>query len=146
MTTIFYFTTIILLWLEISWIVSPIEKAKDALLFQSLAKQNKGKKWDEYSEKYKDAIKAKIFVFPILLWLVVGLFSGQWILFLAFITYSIILIAPINKLIKPIFPPYVALNWLNSIVGFAFGVFVVVNHYHLKIDVYSLVVSSFNCR
>lgn len=144
-TTIFYFSTIIFLWIEMSWIVSPIEQAKNALNFHLLAKQNKGLKWDQYSEKYKDSIKSKVLFLPVILWVLIGLFTGQWIIFLAFLIYSFLIIAPINKLVKPIFPIYVALNWLNSVVGFAFGVFVVVNHYHLKIDVYSMVVSCFNC-
>ena len=34
---------------------------------------------------------------------------------------------------------YTVVNWINSVIGFAFGVFVIVNSYHLKINVYELV-------
>lgn len=31
---------------------------------------------------------------------------------------------------------YTALHWLNSVIGFAFGIFIIVNSYHLKINAY----------
>lgn len=133
MTTIYYLSTILFIWVEWAWLVSPIEKTNDAKKFFELSKQFKGKKWDEFSKEYKSELKSKVWFIWILLWMFIGLFTFQWAGFLAMLVFNILIISPISKLTR-FSIAYTVIHWLNSVVGFAFGVFVIINHYHLKID------------
>jgi len=47
---------------------------------------------------------------------------------------------PLSKLVKDTFL-YTVLHWFNSLIGFAFGVFVIVNHYHLKLNLTEIISS-----
>lgn len=133
MTTIYYFSTIIFLLMELHWLVSPIEKTESARKFFALTKINKGKKWDDFSEDYKSELKSKIWHIYVLVWLLVGLFTFQWQAYLIIIVFNFLIIAPISKIFKHTFL-YTILHWLNALIGFSFGVFVIINHYHLKLN------------
>lgn len=143
MTTIYYLTTILFLWLEMRWLNSPIEKTNEVKEFMELHKQNKGKKWDDFTDEYKSAIKNKMPYILIVLWMFVGLLTFQWIAYLVFLLFQIIIIAPLSKLTRYSIA-YTIIHWINSLIGFSFGVFVIVNHYHLKLDLTSLVTKLLN--
>jgi len=117
--------------------------ANDAKQFYELSKLNDGKKWETYSEEYKDQIKSKLSQAYIIVWLFIGLFTYQWIIFLLNLVFSVLVISPLSKklLHTKLFTP---LHWVNSVIGFSFCVFVIVNHYHLKLDINSLILSLFN--
>ena len=138
MTTIYYLSTIIFLLIELHWLVSPIEKTNKTRKFMALSKLNKGKKWDEFSEEYKSQLKSKIWLLYVLFWMLIGLFTFQWQAFLAMIVFNFMIINPISKLVKNTFL-YTILHWINSLIGFAFGVFVFVNHYHLKLNLTEII-------
>ena len=133
MTTIFYLSTIIFLILELRWIIAPIDKTNDAKAFMELSKEFKGKEWNEYSDEYKTHVKSKIWLVWVLFWMLIGLFTVQWVGFLFIIVFNFIIIAPLSKLTKYSMT-YSVIHWFNSLIGFCFGVFVIVNHYHLHID------------
>ena len=138
MTTIYYLSTIIFLLIELHWLVSPIEKTNQTRKFMALSKLNKGKKLDEFSEEYKSQLKSKIWLLYVLFWMLIGLFTFQWQAFLAMIVFNFMIINPISKLVKNTFL-YTILHWINSLIGFAFGVFVFVNHYHLKLNLTEII-------
>jgi hypothetical protein len=133
MTTIYYLFGIFFIWTELTWLMSPIEKTRNTEKFMELSKLNKGKKWDDYSDEYKSELKSKIGKVLVLLWLFVGLLTFQWVGFLAVILFNIVVMAPLSALTKYSMA-YTVLHWFNSLIGFAFGIFVIINHYHLKID------------
>ena len=133
MTTIYYLSTIIFLVAEFGWLVSPTEKTNNARKFHALSKQFKGKKWEEFSAEYKSELKSKLWLVWILIWLFIGLFTFQWVGFLAMLVLNILIISPLSKIFKETFV-YTIIHWVNSLIGFAFAIFVIVNHYHLKID------------
>jgi len=133
MTTIYYLSTIIFLIAELHWLVSPIEKTESARKFFALSKLNKGKKWDEFSEDYKSELKSKIWLVYILFWMLIGLFTFQWQAFLIMIVFNFLIISPLSKIFKYTFI-YTVLHWINSLIGFVFGVFIIINHYHLKLN------------
>lgn len=137
MTHLFYFTTIFFLFKEIQWLYSPRERVDEVKKFSELSKLNKGKKWDDYSEEYKSALKSKVFVIFIPLWMFVGLFTFQWVAFLIMLLFNFVIIAPFSQLTKYSFA-YLILHWINSVIGFAFGIFVILNHYHLHLNVWHL--------
>lgn len=133
LTSIYYLSTAILLFIELGWIASPIEKSKEARNFFLLTKVFKEKKWDEYSDEYKSKLKSYLPYLCIYIWLFIGLFSFQWVGFLAFLVFNVLVITPLSKLTRPYFA-YTILHFISSIIGFAFGVFVIINHYYLGFD------------
>jgi len=139
MTTIYYLFTIIFIWYELQWIYDPLRETKENELFSKLHDEFKGKKWDDFPEEYKSLLKAKLLSCVVIAWLFIGLFTFQWIAFLAILAFNILIIAPISKLTK-FSRAYTILHWLNSVVGFMFGLFVIINHYHLKLDLTQLLI------
>jgi hypothetical protein len=138
MKHIFYFIGICFIIHEVLWIISPVEYTEKSKKFKELMKQNKGKRWDEYPQNYKDilitlGLPGLLFT----LWMFAGLLTFNWIAFIAFIAFNFIVIAPISKLFK-FSHAYTVLHWLNSVVGLAFGIFVIVNSYHLKLNLYEI--------
>lgn len=137
MTHLYYFAAILIIWNEMSWIVSPKEKTAHQKAYKELQLLNKGKKWDQFSQEYKTELKSKIWLLPLTLWLFLGLFTFQWDAFLMILVFNIFVVGPISKLTQYSIV-YTALHWLNSVIGFAFGVFVIVNHYHLQISLWAV--------
>lgn len=142
MTTIFYIITAFFVFYELTWLVYPLQKANDSRLLYSLLKESKGLKFDEYPKILQEKIKSKWYSVIFIIWIFAGLFSSQWTLFLLFILFNGIIIAPISKLTRQTFI-YVILHFINSIIGFCLGIFLIINHYHLKIDVNSYLLSLF---
>lgn len=140
MTTIFYLSTIFFIWIEWNWLISPIEKTNDAKKLFGLSNEFKGKKWNEYSDEYKSELKSKFWLIGIILWMFIGLFTFQWVAFLAMLIFNVMIISPIIKLTRYTMA-YTVIHWINSLIGFVFGVFVIINHYHLKIDLTQWVLS-----
>ena len=137
LATIFYLSTIFIIFFEWSWIARPIEKTKEAESFFKISKENKGKKWDDYSDEYKKVVKSKIWYLYVFIWLIIGLFTFQWFGFLTILLFNLVCISPLSKLSKFSFA-YTVLHWLNSIIGLAFAIFTIINHYHLRIDLFQL--------
>ncbi len=138
MTHLFYFMAIFFIWREMRWIYSPKEMVADVKNFDTLGKLNKGQKWDKMSTEYKSEIKSKIWLLPLFIWLFAGLFTFQWDAFLIMIILNIVVVAPLSKLTKYNFA-YLAIHWVNSIIGFAFGIFVIINKYHLRISLFNTI-------
>lgn len=76
MKHIFYLVTIAFIIYEMIWILNPkaqVEKPKE---FIDESKKNKGKKWDEMSEEYKDLFKSKgLLSIFFMVWMVAGLLT-----------------------------------------------------------------------
>ena len=135
LATIFYLSTIFIIFIELAWVLHPIDKTENAKKFFKLTAENKGKKWDDYSSEYKSELKFKIGLLYFFVWFIVGLFTFQWAGFLVVLLFNLLIIAPISKLVKFSFA-YTVLHWLNSIIGLAFAIFTIINHYHLRIDLF----------
>lgn len=133
MKIIFYLLSSVLLIKELVWILNPKEQIEKSKKNELLNKQIKGLKYSDFNEEQKSYVLGLLISFTFVLgWLFVGLFTFQWQLFLAFLLFQFIVIAPISSLLKYSFA-YMILHWLNSIVGFLFVIFVIINSYHLKI-------------
>ena len=139
MKHIFYFIGICFIIHEVLWLLNPIEYTEKSKKLKDLMKQNKGKKWDEYPQDYKDIlINRGLPSLLFTLWMFAGLLTFNWVAFVAIIAFNFIAIAPISKLFK-FSLAYTVLHWLNSVIGLAFGVFVIINSYHLKLNLYEIV-------
>ena len=135
LATIFYLSTIFIIIYKMNWILRPIEMTRKMQKFFKISDENKDKKWDESSIEYKAQIKNNIPRLYVLFWFIIGLFSFQWFGFLAVLLFNLVLIAPFSKLLRFSFA-YTVLHWLNSIIGLAFAIFTIINHYHLRIDLF----------
>lgn len=142
MSTIYYLSAILLLWVELQWLLSPAKKTEESNNFFELKEQYEKLEWREYPESYKSLIKSKTYLVVLLAWLFCGLFTAQWLVFLAYLCFSFFIIAPLAKVTRYT-KLFTIIHWLGSLVGFAFGVFVIINHYHLKIDLTSWFLSLF---
>ena len=136
MKHIFYFVAIAFIIHQMIWILKPKFKVEKIKSFETESKKNKDKKWEEYSSDYKQMVIDKgssslLFTF----WMFAGLLTFNWPVFLSILVFNFAIVAPISKLTKYSLM-HTVLHWINSIIGFAFGVFVIVNSYHLKIDIY----------
>ena len=143
METLFYLTTIIFIFNELKWIYRPIETTENIKLFMELSKKNKGRNWDTFDKEYKDKLKSKVWLVVLFVWLFVGLLTFQWDAFLMMLVLNFVVIAPISALVKYNYL-YTLLHWSNSIVGLAFGVFVLINKYHLHISLCDVFRKYFN--
>jgi len=133
MTTLFYLFGIVVIFHELLWVYNPKERAENSRRLKEFNAEFKGKKWDEFSEEYKIKIKGSIISLLVFGWLIVGLFSVQWAGFAAILVFNIAVIYPISQ-IAPFSLFYIGLHWFNSVIGLIFAVFIIVNHYHLHID------------
>ena len=142
MKHIFYLVAIFFIIYEIMWIINPKKFIKSIITFDKLQKENKGKKWDNQSEEYKSALIGKIPHLFLFVWMFCGLLTFNWLAFLVKIIFGMLLIAPISKLLK-FSKGYTALHWFNSVIGLFWGLFIVINSYHLKIDLLDFAKSLF---
>jgi hypothetical protein len=138
MIYLFHLVTVIFAIYELTWILNPSKKYYSLRKIIGLSKEQEGKKWAEYSQEYKDnlfdiifkVIKAFVFIF----WLLIGLFTFNWLPFLAFIGFQLLIITPLNKIFKSNDNIKIKIHWINSVIGFLFSIFVIINQFHLKID------------
>lgn len=144
MKHVFHIMTIVFVIYELIWIISPKKSTERTREFKTLAKKEKGLPWGEMTQRHKDLILSKgIFSLVIVIWAVIGLITFNWLAFLLFLVFQFFIIAPLGKLFYNV-AMYTVIHWVNSVIGFAFGVFVILNSYHLKIDLLDLFLSWFN--
>jgi hypothetical protein len=140
MTTIYYLSSIIIIISQMDWLLSPIKMTADAKKFREMSKLNENKKWDDYPDEYKSEVKSRIRYLFTPLWLFIGLFTFQWIAFLFILVFNFLVVLPLSKLTR-FSTIYIMLHWFNSLIGLLFCLFVIVNHFHLKIDLTQWVLS-----
>lgn len=139
MKHIFYFIVICFIISEVKWLLSPLESTARTKKMKDLAKENKSKKWDDFPQEFKDLIIHKgapgmLFI----IWMFAGLMTFNWAAFAVFILFNFAVISPLSKL-SNFGALYVAANWINSLIGVVFGAFVIINSYHLKIDLFEVI-------
>jgi hypothetical protein len=86
----------------------------------------KGHKFEEYSSTQKTVGLLMLFYF---VWVFIGLLSSQWVVF-----SMIFIISFIPK-------KYIFVRWLDSLVTLIALLFILMNAYHFKIDVYQFLLS-----
>lgn len=122
MKHIFYFLTIApLLWEFIN-----ITNFKKTHLFAKSIKELKGKTFDDYSSNQKNF---SFLMLGYILWTLIGLFSSQWIVFL-----TLLILGFIPK-------KWIAIRFIDSLISFSLLLFLILNVYHFKIDIFKLVLN-----
>lgn len=144
MKIIFYLIGILFVINEFMWLVSPLKRAIKSRRFNHLTKKEKGGDWNNFSEEYKKLLIGQLYNLPLFLWLFIGLFTFNWFAFLVILVFNIFIVLPLSKIVYKSLYLYTTIHWLNSLIGFGFGLFVIINSYHLKIDLYQFTMSILN--
>jgi len=143
MKHIFYFIGILFIIYELKWIMYPKSEAKKSEKLHRLLKEHKEKKWDNSTDEFKEILKIRgLMSLLFVIWMFAGLLTFNWVLFLISIVFNIAIVGLLSKALR-FSIGYIILHWLNSIIGFTFGVFVIINSYHLKINLYDWIIKWF---
>ena len=135
---LFHLITVAYIINEFMWIYDPKKQVDKTKKLVELGEEEKGESWDEYSEDYKEIwVRKGLPSLIFFAWMLLGLFTFNWILFGIHIVYGLI-VARISKPLR-FGKAYLAIHWVSSIIGFAFAIFVLINSYHLKIDLLELI-------
>ena len=143
MEHIFYFIGILFLIYEVYFLLNLKNELEEYKRFKELTNEFKNLEWNDYSEEYKKLCKNKLFVLIFLFWLFIGLASSQWVLFLIFLLFKFIIISPITKIVKFSFYRYFIIGF-NTVVGIIFSLFLILNKYHFKLNLYEILINYFN--
>ncbi len=138
MKHIFYFIGLCFILYELTWIFHPIKKTLESRRFYKIAKgEFKELGINGLSKQDKELlINKSITMIFYLFWFLIGLFTFNWFAFLVFLCFSNMIMAPLNRLFRDTWGQYV-IHFVNSIIGLVFALFVIINSYHLKIDLWA---------
>jgi hypothetical protein len=121
----FYFlSALILIFNQLSWLILFNERYRTSIELLKMVKEKK-ELTSEMKSKVGDNALFGIFL---MIWLFIGLLTFQWFFYLGFISF-LLLIGIINKGER-----YKKLHWFSSLIGFLFPIFMIINYYHLHID------------
>ena len=141
-TNLYYLFTFYVIFMQLPYILDPASKAEIDKKFFDLNKENKKLKWPDYAEEYKSLLKGKIYKFIFIYgWVFVGFFTIQWPIFIGLFLYSL-LVSPILRITRDTYYEndledlYLYLHWLSSLFTLCVLIFILVNHYHLHIDIF----------
>lgn len=143
MLTLYYTFTILFLLNELRWIVTPVSMAKRAELYINSVNKSKNLDLNVETLDRKSMLGISLLSTFIVLWMFLGLLTNQWPIYLLILSFNICIVNPISKLLK-YNKGYIILHWTNSIIGFIFGLFVMINYFHLKIDITELAIQLFS--
>ena len=135
---LYYLFVVCFIIIEIGYLIDAKGKADNTIKFNKLSKIHKGKKWDEMPEDYKYLLKNLLWAsFITIVAIIGGLFTFQWPIFVAILLLNLVIVAPLQKLLKKFKFTLISImvTWINSLIGFIVGLFVIVNKYHLHIDI-----------
>lgn len=129
----YHIFTILFIIYEFHWLITIKDRVRSNKRFEELKAEFKGKEVHEYSKEYSDLILTKgCSPFIILFWLLIGLFTQQWIVFATYLVFQFIVIVPLSA-ISRFSRTYTIIHWINSLIGLLFGLFVLYNEFRLHI-------------
>ena len=143
MSHIFYLFGIIYLIREFMDLISPIEFTRRMEYMHSIASTLKTEpiEFSQYTQKTKNIIMEGLFNALVILWAGIGLFTANWLIFVAFLIFIFLIYAPINNIVKKVFgfgKAYTTLHIFGTIVDILLIGFAIINQYHFKIDLFKL--------
>lgn len=137
MKHIFYFLFILFFVYEVIWLASAREHIKRTLSAKKWLKENRTKNHDlkDWPSDVKISCFLAVFVsIPVMILKLVGLFSFQWPIFLAWISVSLMTII-IQQIIQNSKVGLFLLHVAVTIVNMAFILLIVLNNYHFQMSV-----------
>ena len=135
----YYFIALLFAIYELGYIINLKESIQTSKERTEGLKKYKDK--NEWSEELKKSVNSNLFVcfFIILPFMFGGLFTFQWVLIGLYIIFEL-LMSGIFKIFKQSFL-YSTFVSFNSLIGFFFAIFIIMNEYHLHIDVSQLIIN-----
>ncbi len=140
---IFYSYGIIFFIYELWCITNPKKMQTFSIKAEKVLRETKGKKFEDDSSEEKSVVLRAFGVMSFIFWMFLGLFTFNWALFSAKLILNLVFIAPISKLVGRESFAWLVLHWLNSVIGAAFALFVIINAYHLRIDFWPIILNWF---
>jgi hypothetical protein len=142
MEHLFYFGSVLFAIYELMYLVSVRSHVQEKIKYYLWSRDNKGVKYDEMPKDIKDFAKRQIIGVPLIVWTFVGLMSSQWVVFGLFLMTQLLL-GIVKKPFKYNLQVSVFIDYINTIIGLLFALFVIINKYHLRIDLLYYVKSLF---
>lgn len=143
MEHLFYFGAVLFAIYELMYLMSVRSHVQEKIKYYLWSRDNKGVKYDELPKDIKYFAKRHVIVgVPLIFWIFVGLMSSQWVAF-GFFLITQLLLGIIKKPFKYNLQVSVFINYINTIIGLLFALFVIINKYHLRIDLLYYVKSLF---
>lgn len=142
MSNIYYFFGLFFLIYELRCTLMPTTVAAGVYKTEAFVKEIKNIDYDDLTPDQKKKVKGKVVkVLFIFTWLSLGIFTFQWPLFVAFIAFHLTVTKFLYKVTDhTIFYPVVI--FFSGIVGVVFSLFVIINAYHLHIDIWKWITTS----
>ncbi len=142
MKHIFYFLWILFIVYELIYLLTAKENFwnwKKASIYIKVFK-NKMPKYSDMPDFVKHAIlKFILFTIPVLIFQVVGLLSFQWFVFLCWMIFGYLVTMPLFKIFKKNHCIVFSLVVFETIVNIIIVVFIILNAYHFKLDLFNLI-------
>lgn len=98
---------------------------------------------EELTEEEENVFYASTPLMIRFLWLLAGLTTFNWPMFLFIILISFFVLNPLAKLVKGSDNIEAVIYSISGLIGVSFYLFAIINQYHLRIDLYALLVSYF---
>lgn len=134
MIHVFHLLTLMFIFYELMWIHKSHKMTEQSLELQSYI-NDKNLSVSDWPDHVKSKIIKKVIIgFVTFVWLFGGLMTFNWLGFLFMIGFQLIIIMPLARLFRNNFGRYKNLHFVNSIIGFMFAIFMILNEYHLRID------------
>jgi len=128
---------------ELLWIINPVEKTRAYLDLQKRTKKLKPIKYEDWPEDLRKDLQTKlVYMIPLFLWLLMGLFTFQWPLFVGYLLFMVFS-GLLNNITKSFFPLQVVKMSIGAIVGLLVSGFSILNAYHLKIDIWQYILNTY---
>ncbi len=105
---------------------------------KTLRERMKSLTWKDYTEEMKSAVRKSFTAVFFVIWLVIGLFTFNWILFLLDLVLTFVILSPISKATSSKII-YNLCSFIGALSGVMLGFIVILNKYHFKIDFYHLI-------
>ena len=120
---------------ELWWVVNPRERLQNRQLWYRLRKQYKDVKWDSMPEQAKTETIKRLFNLMVLLWMFLGLFTFNWFAFVVQIILNVAILERVSTF-TGYGKTWMIVRWFAALWGVLWGVFIILNSYHLKIDLF----------
>ena len=139
---LFYLVGIPFLIRELIDLIQPIQYInKMNTIYKMADKKNEPKAYEYLTIDEKSALWYSVFSYIYVLWMMVGLFTSEWIIFLTFLIFSFLIYYPIIKLIRTklgVGKAYITAHIIATIIDICIILFAIINHYHLHINLINL--------
>jgi len=132
LTHCFYLMSVLFMFHEMIWITTTKKQVERQRKSKEITSEASGKKWAELSDEYKENLFMNLTGMMFLVWCMVGMIGAQFIGFLCLLGWTV-LVTAITKPIRE-YGIYTSMHWINSILMFCAIAFLLINHYHLGIE------------